>query len=403
MRHHEHRLPRHQAHEPAGHGEVSEQRLRRIDAFHPDFRPPILELMRLSPAVEDLADSFPALLFALATQYGSPARRKSALAAVVAGQSLREAAARLELPAWLRKFPAAALQAPLNTLPTEPALVARLVSLIPPQTAAAASWLERVTNAHHTGRPDLALWVAQQYRAVAPAATAESFLLVLAWAWFAGTNCGHRAEALLTTRWSPTLGAQRAAKEANLWRERLALDVCLGNGSSDTWLAEGSACGFDFVALRSADDFIAEAVAMDNCLDRYCDRLVGRTVRVFSIRQDGRSVANVEIAVHDREPGHPALAQLRGPRNRRAAIEIWQAAYTWLGSQPLRLAEPRHAIKLARATRTRRRMKLLQPFAAALPDGARAAFETTVISGSPPGRTRSLTDPGRRKSSLPAD
>src|SRR5262245_9274218 len=352
---------------------------RRIEAFAPDLRPPILELMRVDPAVEDLADSFPALLVALATGYGTEAGRRGTLAAVCEGLPLREVAGRLGLPVWLRKLPASVFLTPLVKPPTDPALVNRLVSLVPPQPTAAAAWLDRVMIAHHTGRPDLALWVAQQYRSAQPASTSEAFLGVLGWAWFARTSTDLRAGHLLGPRWTPTLGASRAAKEAALWKERLALDVCLGPGLSDTWLAEGTAGGFDFVALRSADDFIAEAIAMDNCLDRYADRLEGRTARVFSIRRDSRSVANLEIAPHEREPGPPTIAQLRGPRNRRAPIEVWQAAYTWLGSQPLRLAEPQLQVKVGRAARNKRRESLWRPFLDVLPAHARAALEVIVL------------------------
>jgi hypothetical protein len=355
---------------------------RRIEAFDPAFRAPLIELMRQSPAFEDLADSFPALLFALATNYGSQTRRKRALQAVTSGLPLREVADRLGLPMWLRKLQPAALQVPLSESPAEPGLANRLVSLIPTQPAAAAAWLERVLIAHHLGRPDLALWVAQQYRTAKPAPRSEAFLGVLAWAWFAGTGNGWRAEHLLTSRWTRELGAQRAAKEMALWRERIALDVCLGDGITDTWLAEGSAGGFEFVALRTADEFIAEALAMDNCLDRYTDRMLGRAARIFSIRQDGRRVADVEIAAHEHEPGHPTISQLRGPRNRRAPIEIWQAAYGWLGGQPLRLAEPCHTVKLSRPARLRRRARIWGPFIDALPETARATFEALFVKGS---------------------
>jgi hypothetical protein len=204
---------------------------------------------------------------------------------------------------------------------------------------------------------------------------------VLAWAWFGGAGQDGRAAQLLTSCWTPDTGAQRATKEVALWKERIALDVCLADGIDDTWLAEGEAGGYEFVALRTADEFIAEAHAMDNCLDRYTDRILGRAARIFSIRQDGRRVADVEIAAHEHEPGHPAIAQLRGPRNRRAPIEVWQAAHAWLGAQPLRLAEPCHTVKVSPAARIRRRAKIWAPFLEVLPQTARDSFEALLIKG----------------------
>ncbi|CAN0126632.1 unnamed protein product, partial [Phaeothamnion confervicola] len=185
---------------------------------------------------------------------------------------------------------------------------------------------------------------------------------------------------LITTRWKPTLGAARAAKEATLWRERMALEVCLGPGLADTWIPEGSVAGLEFVALRTASDFIAEASRMDNCLDRYADKLTGRTVRVFAIRREGRSIANIEISPHEREPGHPVIAQLRGPHNRRAALEVWRAAYQWLGSQPIRLADRRIAIRVGPAVRKRRQDEIWRAFIAVLPERAAATFETTILA-----------------------
>jgi hypothetical protein len=336
--------------------------------------------MRRSKPFDDLAESFPALLFALATGYGSDAARAATIDAVETGLPLKEAAVRLGFPIWMRKLPPGAFTSPFLAPPKEPALTERLVSLIPAHPTAAAAWLERVLIAHHTGRPDLTLWVAQQFRNPKPVAHGSAFLGVLAWAWTPGHPVEEKAAALITTRWKPSIGATRALKEAALWRERIALEVCLGPGIVDSWVPEGTASGLDFVALRTAADFIAEAGRMDNCLDRYADKLTGRTVRVFSIRREGRAIANVEIAPHEREPGHPVIAQLRGPHNRRAALEVWRAAYQWLGSQPLRLADRRVAIRVGPAVRKRRQDEIWRAFIAALPERAAATFETAVLS-----------------------
>ena len=109
--------------------------------------------------------------------------------------------------------------------------------------------------------------------------------------------------------------------------------------------ARGSRHGLHFVALRTAEEFIREAAAMDNCLDQFADRLEQGSSRVFSIRKNGRSVADLEIGAHDEEPSMPAVRQLRGPRNRRARPQLWQAAYAWLGAQDVRrhLPPPRSA------------------------------------------------------------
>ncbi len=366
---------------------------RRLETFAPANRSAIAVLIARSPRLADLADSFPALLFALATGYATAAARTAAIEAVEAGSPLKEAARLLCLPMWLRKMPAASLTpgslspgSPADGLvrvPSDSALSARLVSLIPPQPKAAAAWLDRVIAAHQTGRAELTLWVAQQYKGHRPAAHGALFLTTLAWAWFSLDGQGSRGASLITEKWRPSLGAARAAKAAALWRERIALEVCLGPGIADAWMAEGAAGSFDFIALRTADDFIAEAGAMDNCLDRYADRLVGRAVRVFSIRQDGRSIADMEIATHEREPGHPVIAQLRGPHNRRASLDVWRAAYQWLGSQPLRLADKSTTIRVSPVARRRRQDEIWRPFLANLPPSLIAAVESGILSRKP--------------------
>ena len=385
------------------HALAGEQRLsRRIEAFAPHLRHAITPFAARAAALEDLCDSFPALLFALATGFGTASARRTARSAVENGRSLREAADALGLPFWLRKLPPQAFDAPFARLPHEPGLVSRLTSLVPPQAGVTAAWLDRVLIAYHAGvaigRPELALWTAQQYRAVAPAPTSESFLRVLAWAWVgAAARPDLRGAELLTERWTPQLGMRRAASEAAFWRERVALDQFLGNGIVDSWLADGHANGYQFVALRSADDFIAEAHAMDNCLDRYCDRLICGTVRIFSIRRDGVPVADVEIAMHERELGMPAVTQLRSARNRRAPMEVWQATYAWLGGQPLRQATPELQIKVGRAESRRRLDRFWQPFLDALPAHARVAMEAAVMPGmakpAPRVRTASRSTP----------
>lgn len=357
----------------------SQQRQRRIEAFNAAVRPAVAKVMGLGPRFEDLADSFPALLFALATGYGAEPARRATVAAVGAGAPLKEIAQILGLPFWVRKLPPSAFVAPLGSVPAEPQLVARLVSLIPSTPAAAAAWLDRVLVAHATGRAELTLWVAQQYRSAMPSARSASFLSVLAWSWFGVAGKEQRAERLLTERWKAGMSARRAGQEARLWRERIALDVCLGRGIEDTWLTEATVAEFSFTALRTADDFFAEARAMDNCLDRYADKLEGRVARVFSIRRDGRSIANIEISAHDREPGHPVITQLRGPHNRRAPLEVWQAAYAWLGSQPLRLADKGLEVRASRAAKERRQAEIWTAFVSLLPPHAREAFLTTVL------------------------
>jgi hypothetical protein len=362
------------------------RRTRRIEAFAPAYRRFVQELANCCRHVEDLADSFPALLFALATGYGTSAGRQAAFAHIAAGDPLRQAADVLGLPWWLRRLPAQAFTGPLGPVPSASDFSTRVVPLIPAQPAVTAPWLERVLYAYQAGHAEFALWVGRQFRGAKPQGSERSFIELTAWAWHA-LNCDNPGHRLLRRSWEPGLSARRAAEEVGAWRQRIALHLCLGEGIADTWLAEGSALGYDFVALRTAHDFIAEAEAMDNCLDQYAKRLECGAVRVFSVRRQGRIVADLEIAAHEHEFGMPMITQLKSARNRRAPLEAWQAAYAWLGSQSIRPAAPDLAL-LAGPRHDQRLIEFWRPYLETLSDHHRRRFETLALGLSKTGSRR---------------
>jgi hypothetical protein len=97
----------------AGRFDLLERRLRRYD---PRFQATVRALAARHSRIADLAVSFPALLFALAV----PRRGLDpapALARVVDGAGLAEAAAAAELPMWTRKLPPEAFARPIARLP----------------------------------------------------------------------------------------------------------------------------------------------------------------------------------------------------------------------------------------------------------------------------------------------
>lgn len=310
---------------------------RRVEQFAPAYRRAIQDLTLTHPALEDLADSFPGLLFALATDFGADEARAHALATVIAGRSIREAALRLGVPWWLKRLPAQAFARPLGTLPRDTEFGFKISSLMLLPPSITAAWLGRVQMAYEICGAEFALWVARCYRTAAPAPLDDTFAMICAWGWHSA-HPEAPAAALLRKRWQPQLSARRAGDEVGAWRRRVGLALCLGGGVQDTWLCEGSANGYDFVALRTVEQFIAESEAMDNCLDQYGSRLEGTAVRVFSIRKNGVPVADVEVSCHEQEVSMPAITQVRGPRNRRASADIWQAAYAWIGAQQIRPA-----------------------------------------------------------------
>jgi hypothetical protein len=296
------------------------------------FRPAVQAFAEQSTRLIELSVSFPGLLFALATDFGSSQAREEARRLVEAGRPLREAARVMGLPWWLRRLPPEAFDRTLPSLPDDPKSAACISSIVAGPLSDPAGWLQRVGYAYDAAGHEFALWMARQRRIGAQATDSLIVPLLAAWAWHSMHAQGSSA-VRHGLAWSDGIGQRAAVNEARAWAARLELAAAIGAGVSDSWLASGTVNGYEFVPLRTFDDFIGEAEFMRNCLDRFGDQVCLDGARVFSIRKDGRRVADIEIRAHDEDSSVPRIVQLRGPRNRRAAPEVWQAAYAWLAGQ----------------------------------------------------------------------
>jgi hypothetical protein len=337
---------------------AASRRQRRIEAFHPFCRRLVGDVTEGSAALEDLAESFPALLFALATGHATAIQRKRSLELVVAGAPLRDAARALGVAWWLRKLPPQAFAAPLPSLPDDADFALHVGNAIPREPRLAPIWLARVGHACEACGPAYALWLARQPDLLSP--PEDLFMFMAAWAWFGGRR-GDLGSRLLRKPWHADMSFKRAREELTVWRQRSRLVECLGPGIETPWLADGTASGFTFVALRTVEDFICESTELENCLDQYADHLHTGLTALFSIRKGSRRVACVEIGLHEAEVTMPAIVQLRAARNRRAPPEVWQATFAWLGGQRLEPLPPRqHAPK--RVKRLEARQGLWEPY-----------------------------------------
>lgn len=311
------------------------RRRRRINSFNAQFRKQIAELTASSVALEDLADSFPALLFALSTGFGSSSDRQAAITAIDGGATLKESAVALALPYWMRRLTADALIRPLPVLPLDQEFASAMLGRMPDRPSECGAWLDRLTLAFEIAGRDLAVWIAREPRMLPPLTTEEDLQWAVAWAWASLTpTCpGYR---LIRTAWHPAMGWKRARDEIAIWRKRIDLVGALAGPKRDPWFDDATVNGLEFKHLASVEDFVAEANAMENCLDQYAAHLAYGRIRVFSVRRDGKPVADVELTLRSDETTMPCISQIRGPRNRRASPAIWQTVHAWLGSQPFR-------------------------------------------------------------------
>jgi len=333
-----------------------------VERFCESAREAVRVLTRSSPAVADLCLTFPGLLFALATGYGTAGDRERCLAHVKAGGTLRQAAEALGLPFWLRKLPAEAFNAPLPPLPSSADFNRRVVNHVPGEAWKSSGWLDRVLLTRELVDDDFALWMAWRSKAMPRLRDTNRLVLLSAYAWFS-QQPGTYGAGLLRLPFDTLMGLRKGMEEADIWKRRIELAVTLGDGIKDTWYGPGSAKGYDFVPLARLEDFVAEGVEMDNCLDQFAPQVQQRNTRIFSVRKEGRPVADLEIAPHQEDPMMPAVEQLRGPGNRRAPSGIWQAVFDWLSSQPVRPLPASRAHPGASRLVAR---KLWEPYMAAL-------------------------------------
>ncbi|MGD9784865.1 MAG: hypothetical protein AB7E80_13600 [Hyphomicrobiaceae bacterium] len=335
---------------------------RQIARFDRPVRAEIRKIVRNNPRAGDLVSVFPALLYALATEHGTLAQRERTLALVEAGAQLKSVARALSVPMWLRRLPPEAFHRPLDGLPVNETAGRRLTERLPARGGDCANWLDSIRFATAAGGLEFAHWISRQ-RASCYAPVAQDRLAVLAaYVWF---SCHPETEAgaLVWGRWRPEAALDTAICSAKSWFNRVLLSVRLLPGViDDTWLDDGQAGKYTFVPLITSQALLAEARAMNNCCDQYAAAISGDRSRLFAVRENGVSIATLEIGAHPRERGAVTLAQLKGQHNVAASIEVWQAAYQWLAGQKRLLHRRSQFVLQPRPFDTPTWVRLMSPY-----------------------------------------
>jgi hypothetical protein len=304
---------------------------RRLRRYAPSAQVSVRALAQRDPRLADLAVSFPALLFALARPRPGhdPAR---AIACLIEGRPLGEAAAAADIPLWLRRLPVEGLTRPLPALPSGDLFGRRIVNHLPRSPKLTAAWLSAVSDAACWVNEQFAVWMGREIVRDADIAGSSSLRLVHLWAWFSqhADTDGHR---LMATPWRYEMGFNAARDAARAWLDRLSVELAFGaRPIADLWLRPGVFEGHDFVPLDTVESIDQEAIAMENCIRDYVYDVTDGDCRLWSIRRDGQRIANLEV-----RRGRPLLHinQLKATRNEPASIEIWWLATRWLHQHDL--------------------------------------------------------------------
>ncbi|MFB6447441.1 hypothetical protein [Bradyrhizobium tunisiense] len=308
----------------AGRSDLLERRLRR---YHPRFQGAVRTLVLRHPRLADLAASFPALLFALAVPQArlDPAR---AIAGVIDGSPLAEAATAAGVPLWLRKLPPEAFARPIPRLPDGELFRRQIANYLPRSPKLAPAWLQLVADAAEIAHEPMAAWIAREFIREPGRVKTARLRPIWLWAWFSSqpATLGHD---LIERPWTPDMRIDATRSAASDWRTVVALQVNLGRTPiADMWLRPGRMAGYDFTPLDSTAAIIDEARAMRNCLKTFGNSLAHNRARLWSVRRDGERLATLRISRH-RDP-LPNLVELKGPGNTEVSRELWWAARQWL-------------------------------------------------------------------------
>lgn len=313
--------------------EIPDAAERTVQRFSAPARREIRRLMRSSPRIADLCETFPGLLYALAVRHGSSSARLGALSAVESGAPLKAAAHQLALPMWLRKLPPEAFAEFSPNLPSNAAFARQIAQRMPRSALESRMWFKSVQFAVDACDEDFAIWLAAQPIFESEFDPYRSLAVLAAYAWYSSKQ-QTRAAKLIVVPWRREISLDTALCAAKSWFNRVRLVLQMPEGAvADPWLKAGVAHGYMFEPLLDADALLTEAQAMHNCADQYAERIVREKCRLFSVRRNGLRVATLEVGPHAREGGVLAVNQLKARHNMAVASDVWQAVYAWMSAQ----------------------------------------------------------------------
>lgn len=288
-------------------------------------RPAVSALTRRHSRLADLAFSFPALLFALAV----PRPRfdpEPVIERVIAGAPLSELAAAADLPMWTRKLGPEAFQRPIPALPDGDMFRRQIANHLPQDPRHASAWLDRLAETYLWGSEAIAVWFAARAPSGHINEARHAWQRICLWAW----HCEHPeapASAYLTARWTPAMSLDQADGWAYDWARSVSVHLYLGpEPLTDMWAEPVTVDGYAFEPVTSALDLCRHAREMQNCARRYGEQVGANGSRIWLMKQDGKAIAMLELAVRG---GYPMLTQVHGWNNNRVTQEQWTAAYRW--------------------------------------------------------------------------
>jgi hypothetical protein len=305
--------------------------------FYFRHREEIYRAAALSKRALQLIDVFPMAALAIYADYWRSEksdRRKKARDLIERGARLRDVAGALGLPLALRHVKPGVAHLASDTFVQHP----ELLQWMPATTASARIWLLSINFAHRRGGIDYACWVARHAPEMPGRANevVDTVADLLDWVL---ANTGERQ---FGRPFTPAMGLKAAMQASRDWHEAVAnhSDCTDHLALPPPWYPPAKQASFEIVPITTAADLYREGREMHHCVGSYADRVREGGTYVYSVRQDGKSVATVSLVRHDgngalvSHGGQVLIEQVRGPCNVAPSKAVMAAVRQWLRTRP---------------------------------------------------------------------
>lgn len=282
--------------------------------------------------LSDLAETHPILFTALATGFCDDGRRYLATKAALAGKRLRTVCELAGVPYCLRSLPPQLCPIPLPPAEWSADASPVLTQFIPEDEITLLNWVPGVFFANGAAGEHFALWLADRHSVFARSRLDPRCLMPIAmFNWFV-RHPRYELHALVPRTWSPRAGIRQLLSATRAWLYRIRCRVFLPVPEVPSGVSGPFAIGQFFAhELREYPELFSEQQAMNNCLDRYGQRIGLGTFAMFSLRSaDGVRIANFEVAIHD--PKGPSVTEIRGKSNAEVCPEVCELVERWVAT-----------------------------------------------------------------------
>ena len=301
-----------------------------IQRYDEKFHMPLWYLTRDNEYMGDLLESFPALAIAMATGYGSDVRREKALHMIKSGNRLRKVGEALGLPYWLRKAKPEAFCDAFGTLPCTPAFFRHGPETFPRNQEDIADWFRLVSESYMYGGANFAIWLAKQGKGVGYKKLLQTAFPLALYVWHSDQQKTY-AGGLVEHRWNNKMGYDSAFSNALVWLKNVKIELAFGKAGVGDQMNFPDWWGkFAFVPLVAKQDLIDEGEIMEHCVGDYVEDVAAGSCRIFSVQQNRKRVATLEIAASEQDSSSFEIVEMLGRRNAEVHQNLWQVVSDWL-------------------------------------------------------------------------